>query len=45
MTNKRNLTREDLDMLRKIETESLQIAAQNNAIRTNYIKTKIDMTV
>ena len=28
----------------KKETESLQIAAQNNDIRTNYVKTKIDRT-
>ena len=28
----------------KRETKSLLIAAQNNAIRTNYIKTKIDKT-
>ena len=28
----------------KIETESLLIAAQNNAIRTNNIKTRIDKT-
>ena len=28
----------------KRETESLIIAAQNNAIRTNYIKAKIDKT-
>ena len=28
----------------KRETESLQKAAQNKAKRTNYIKTKIDMT-
>ena len=26
----------------KRETESLQIAAQNNAVRTNHIKAKID---
>ena len=26
----------------KRETESLQITAQNNAIRTNHIKTRID---
>ena len=26
------------------ETESLQIAAQNNAIRTNHMETKIDKT-
>ena len=28
----------------KRETESLRIAVQNNAIRTNYIKAKIDYT-
>ena len=28
----------------KIETESLLIVAQNNAIRTNCVKTKIDKT-
>ena len=28
----------------KIETESLLIAAQNNAIRTNYVKAKISIT-
>ena len=28
----------------KRETESLPIAEQNNAIRTNYVKTKIDET-
>ena len=28
----------------KRETESLQIAAQNNAIRTNHIKARIDKT-
>ena len=28
----------------KRETESLQIAAQNNPIRTNHIKTRIDKT-
>ena len=37
-----------LDMAKKghlkRETESLQIAAQNNAIRTNYVKAKIDKT-
>ena len=26
----------------KRETESLLVATQNNAIRTNYVKTKID---
>ena len=35
MVKKRNLKR---------ETESLIIAAENNAIRTNYIKAKIDKT-
>ena len=33
--NKRNLKREDLHMTKR-ETEFLLIAAQNNAIRTNY---------
>ena len=28
----------------KRETESLLIAAQNNAIKTNYVKVKIDKT-
>ena len=28
----------------KRETESLRIAAQNNALRTNHIKTRIDKT-
>ena len=28
----------------KRETESFQIAAQNNAIRTNHIKARIDKT-
>ena len=28
----------------KRETESLQIAAQNNAVRTNHIKARIDKT-
>ena len=28
----------------KRETESLLIAAQNNAIRTNYVKARIDKT-
>ena len=28
----------------KTETESLQIAAQDNAIRTNHIKARIDKT-
>ena len=38
-SDKRNLTREDSDM-----TESLLIVAQDNSIKTNYIKTKIDKT-
>ena len=46
-TNK-HLTRENLDGAKKRklrrETESLLIAAQNNAIRTNHIKTRIDKT-
>ena len=29
----------------KTETEPLQIAAQNNAIETNYVKVKIDKTL
>ena len=45
-TNKQNFTRENLDMAKKDkrENESLQIAAKNNAIRTNYTKAKIDKT-
>ena len=48
-TDWRNLTLEDLDKnwngnLKK-ETEYLLIAAQNNATKTIYIKTKIDDTV
>ena len=43
-TNCRNLTRENMDTARKEKplkkTESLLIAVQNNAIRTNYIKAK-----
>ena len=43
-TNKQHLTRENMDLSKKRvrETESLLIAAQNNAIRTNHIKTRID---
>ena len=37
-TNKQNLTRENLDVTKK------RIAAQNNAIRTNYTKARIDKT-
>ena len=39
------LTNSNLDVVTKRkyqETESLLIAAQNNAIRTNYVETKID---
>ena len=44
-TNKLNLTRENLDSAEKKgclqrETESLRIAAKNNAIRTNCVKPK-----
>ena len=39
---------ENMDVAKKVkhsrETESLLIAAQNNAIRTNHIKAKIDNT-
>ena len=49
--NKRTLTREILEMAKKKkkgkikkEIESLLIAAQNNAIRTNRVKEKIDKT-
>ena len=50
MANKRNLIRKNLDIwLRKRnlkrETESLQIAAKYNTIRTNYVKAKIDKTL
>ena len=42
-TNEENLTREDLEMAKKCkESESLLIATQNNVIRINYIKSKID---
>ena len=46
---KRNLTQENLDMAKKgklseTQTESLLIAAQNNAKRTNYVRAKIDKT-
>ena len=49
MTNKRNLTRgRTKTWLRKgnlkRETEFLLIAVQNNALRTNYVKPKIDKT-
>ena len=44
--DKRNLTRENLDMAKKRklknETESLLVAAQNNTIRTNYVQERID---
>ena len=41
-TNKQHLTPENLDFTR--DTESLLIAAQDNAIRTNHIKARIDKT-
>ena len=45
---KRNHTRENWTWLRKgnlnRETESLLQAAQNNTIRTNYVKARIDKT-
>ena len=48
MTNKRHLTRENVDVAKKgnlkRETESLLEAAQNNTIRTNYINARIDRT-
>ena len=46
MTNKQHIKRENLDVAKKgnflRETESLLIEAQDNAIRTNYIKAGID---
>ena len=48
VTNKRNLMRKNLDITKrgkfKKETEYLFLAAQNNAIKTNYVKTKMDKT-
>ena len=49
VTNKRNLTREDLDIAKKgkpseKETESLLIATKNIAIGTNYVEARIDKT-
>ena len=48
MNNKQHLTRQNLDMAKKgnfnWETESLLIAAQKSAIRTNHIKARIDKT-
>ena len=48
-TNKQNFTRKNLDMAKKWESlreklNPLLIAAKNNAIRTNYVKAKIDKT-
>ena len=47
-TNKWQLTWENMDITQKgnlkRETKSLQIAAQNNTIRVNYIKARIDKT-
>ena len=46
LTNKWNLTQENWSMAKKSKTfrgtESLLIAAQNNFIRTNYIKARIN---
>ena len=44
MTNNWNFTEANLDMAKKEkpETESLLIVAQNNTIRTNYMKVRID---
>ena len=39
-TNKRNLIRENLDITKK--RESILIAAQNNVIRTDYVKVRIE---
>ena len=48
MIKKRHLSRENVDVAKKgnlkRETESLPIALQNNAIRTNHIKARIDKT-
>ena len=48
VTNKQNLTREDIDKTKKgnlkIKTESQLKAAKNNAIRTNHFKSKINNT-
>ena len=48
MTNKQHLTREKLEVAKKMnlkrETESLLIATQNTAIWTNHIKVIIDKT-
>ena len=46
-TNKQNLTQENVDIAKgnfKRESEYLLIAAQNNVIRTNYVKAKVDNT-
>ena len=46
-TNERNVSRQNIDMANKgkqEETESLGIVAQKNAIKTNYIKARIDKT-
>ena len=42
-SDKRNLTRENMDMARR-ETESLLLSAQNISIRINYVKARIDKT-
>ena len=47
-SNKQHLTPENLDLAKKInfkrETESLLIAAQDNTVRTNHVKARIDKT-
>ena len=47
-TNKQRLTQENMDVAKKEnlkrETESFPIVAQNNTIRTNHIKARIDKT-
>ena len=40
-THKRQLTRENLDMAER-ETKSLLVAAQNNAMGTNYVNARIE---
>ena len=47
-SNKQHLTPKNLDLAKKInfkrETESLLIAAHDNAVRTNHVKARIDKT-
>ena len=45
MTNKRHLTQENVDVAKKgKKLKSLLVAAQNNAMKTTQIKTRIDKT-